>query len=246
MPRRSPWTLELSQARLRPPVGGAGARAGPGVLTQHTEQAAHLRQCGPGGVADVQQPFGPLGGHARGGQPGRLGLHSDHGDVMGDDIVQLTGDACAFLACGVLHEGAGHDLPGGRVLQGLSARPLREPGKGRCRGQRSQQHRTHPEAGVHRSRRREHHERQTDNDGEELGAVAAEAVPGDQLCAAARQRHRLEERERPYAREVATIRSRSEGRTKGPEPVLVPHPGHRGLAGDGGSGVLGKDGKHGT
>jgi hypothetical protein len=98
--------VELLEARL-----GLPARLGAGVLAQQPQQPAHLVQSRPGGVADGGQPLGPLGGHARRGQAGDLGLDGDHGDVVGDDVVQLTGDPRPLPAGGVLQQGGLHGLP---------------------------------------------------------------------------------------------------------------------------------------
>ena len=133
LPGRVEQFVELAQARLGLPVRHTGL----GVLAEHAEQPPHLGQRGPGGVADRRQPLRPGRGHPRGGQPGGLRLHGDHGDVVRHHVVQLAGDAGAFPPRRVLEQGARDDLPGGAVLDRVAAgpavrsRPARPPGRAR-------------------------------------------------------------------------------------------------------------------
>ena len=48
-------------------VGAELTQAGLGVFAQHAEQPPHFGQAGPRGIADLQQPLSPRGGHPRGG-----------------------------------------------------------------------------------------------------------------------------------------------------------------------------------
>ena len=127
-PEASRASSSSSLSWRRPGWGCRSSARGPGVLAQHAEQPPHLGQRGPRGVADRGQPLRPGGGHPGGGQPGRLRLHGDHGDVVGDNVVQLAGDAGAFPAGHVLDQRAGDDLPGSAVLRSLAAGPPRGPG----------------------------------------------------------------------------------------------------------------------
>ncbi len=114
---------------------------------------------------------------------------------MGDDIVQLAGDASPFAARRVLEHGARDDLPRGRVRQGLAARPLRHAGQGSRRRQRREQHGEHPRLAARGAGQREHQERRGEHHGQELRAAAAEPIPGDQLRSQARDGQKVEQRE---------------------------------------------------
>ena len=48
------------------------------------------RPTGPRGVTDRAQPLGRGRRQPGGGDPGRLGLHRDHRDVVGDHVVQFA------------------------------------------------------------------------------------------------------------------------------------------------------------
>jgi ABC-2 type transport system ATP-binding protein len=96
---------------LRHPVeAGLGRAVGfaVDVSAQDAEQASHLGQRVAGGVADRGEALAPLGRHVRRRQARRLGLHGDHRDVVGDDVVQLAGDPRAFLRGRLLAQGVGH------------------------------------------------------------------------------------------------------------------------------------------
>jgi hypothetical protein len=196
VPRSVDEVVQLAQSRLRVPVRGFD----PGVLAQHAEQPPHLGQRGPGGVADVGQPLRTGGGHPRGGQAGCLRLHDDHRDVVGDDVVQLAGDASPFTARGVLEQRAGDDLPGGPVLNGLAARPPCDPGQGRRRGQRGQQHREDVDLGTSGAGECQHQVRRGENHGQQRRTVPAETIPGDELRRHCGHGQRLESCERQHAR----------------------------------------------
>ncbi len=118
---------------------------------------------------------------------------------MGDDIVQLAGDACAFPPRRVLEQGAGDGLAGGAVLHGLAARPVRGPGPGRRRSERGQQHGGNPGLSQGRGGEREHQEGQGQARGQQLRAVAPEPVQDGQLGQQARDGQRPEGRERQHA-----------------------------------------------
>jgi hypothetical protein len=102
------------QARLR-----LARRVRVRVLPQDTEESAHLGQRRPRGVADGEQLAGAVGGHARRGEPGGLGLHCDHRDVVRHDVVELAGDAGPLTASLVLEERSGHGLLRGVARPGL-------------------------------------------------------------------------------------------------------------------------------
>ena len=90
-------------------VGGVGV----GVLAQHAEQPPHLGEAARAVSPIADELLAPAAGMPGSREPGRLGLHGDHRDVVGDDVVQLTRDACALAASGVLQQVTGGDLPGG-------------------------------------------------------------------------------------------------------------------------------------
>ena len=106
----------------RPGVGQVGLGQA-GVLAQHAEQAAHLGQPGPGGVADGGEPLGARVGQPGRGQPGGLGLHRDHRDVVGDHVVQLAGDPGPLAAGQVIGQHPLGELAGGAVGPALLACP---------------------------------------------------------------------------------------------------------------------------
>lgn len=173
---------------------------GLGVLAEHAEQAAHLGEGGPGGVADAEQSFGSLGGHASGGDPGGLGLHGDHGDVVADDVVEFPDDAGAFTAGRVLPLGAGHDLADGGVFAQVcagAAGESRESGRG---GQGREQDDPDAVGGVVGGGQRQGEEGHPAQPGREDLSAAGEPVLGDELGGDARQGQGVEDRERADAR----------------------------------------------
>ena len=135
VPEASLASSSSSLSCCRPGWGCRSAHLGLGVLAQHAEQPPHLGQRRAGGVADRGQPLRAGRGHARRGQPGGLGLHGDHRDVVRHDVVQLAGDPRALPARRVLEQRARDDLLGGAVLRGLGCapagrpRPTRPPGR---------------------------------------------------------------------------------------------------------------------
>ncbi len=89
--------------------GGLGGRLGVAGLAQQSDGGAQFLQRGAAGPAHMGEGLlglvGPLV-HDVGGDPG---LHVDQGDVVGDHVVQIAGDAQAFLgdpAAGLLLAGA--------------------------------------------------------------------------------------------------------------------------------------------
>jgi hypothetical protein len=68
-----------------------------GVLAGHPQQAAQLAERVSGGISDRFEALLALFRQARGAQTGGLGLDGDHRHVVGNDVVQLTGDAGALL-----------------------------------------------------------------------------------------------------------------------------------------------------
>ena len=138
--------VRAEQARAE--LAGPG---GPGVLAQHAEQPPHLGQAGPRGVTDLKQPRSTGRRHPGGGQPGRLRLDGDHGNVVGHDVVQFPGDPGPLPAGHVLEQGVGDDLPGGAVRLRRQARPPRDPGQGGRRSQRGQEHDQHAFFRIYRT-----------------------------------------------------------------------------------------------
>jgi hypothetical protein len=186
--------VELSQAGLGLPDG----RVRVGVFTQHAEQPPHLGQRGPRGVANGQQPLRPGRGHARGGQPGRLGLHGDHRDVVRDHVVQLASDPGPLAARQVLGQAARDGLAGRALLGGLSPGPLGDPGQGRGRAQRGQQDGQHRGLRADRTDQRHDQERHGQRHGQHLGTGAAEPVQGDELGRRAAHGQRFEQGQRQH------------------------------------------------
>ena len=74
---------------------------------QHPDQTAHLGHAEPAGVFDPAQGQRCLTGIALDHRSGGSGLDDHHAHRMRDDVVQLTGDAGAFLHDGVV----GHPFP---------------------------------------------------------------------------------------------------------------------------------------
>jgi hypothetical protein len=91
-----------------------------------------------GGVADGEQLPGAVRGHARRGEPGGLGLHGDHRDVVRHDVVELAGDAGPLTASLVLEEGRGHALGRGVARPGLAPEAASPSGAGRAQGHQRQ------------------------------------------------------------------------------------------------------------
>ena len=127
-----------------------GCRVLLGVLAEHAEQAAHLGQPGPGGVADRGEPLCARGGQPRRGQPAGLCLHRDHRDVVRDHVVQLAGDPGPLPARQVIGQHPLGFLAGGAVALALLARSPRHRGHRRERDRRRQQDREHPGLGGRR------------------------------------------------------------------------------------------------
>ncbi len=82
--------VELFETGLRSQLGRVDRGA------HHAEQPAHLVEGGPGRVANRGEPVGSQLGQAGGGEASTLGLNRDRRDVMGDDVVQLSGDPGAL------------------------------------------------------------------------------------------------------------------------------------------------------
>ena len=141
-------------------------------------------------------------------QPGRLRLHDDHRDVVGDDVVQVPRDAGPLAARDVVGEVRREELPrpawSARLAPGRSGRapptPPRAPpppaatvrteaGAARTAVGQRQRRRTAPASDAHQERR----------------AAAAEAVEDVQLAGHAR---------RPSACRTASIDSDGGGRDR--------------------------------
>ena len=106
---------------LRSGCGRRSAGSSSASVAQDAEQPSHLGQRRAGGVADRRQLSGSGIGKPGRGQPGCLGLHGDHRDVVGDDVVQLAGDARPLAARGVLDQRAGDRPAGPRRCTSASA-----------------------------------------------------------------------------------------------------------------------------
>ena len=141
---------DAGQRQGGPAAGRLGCRVLLGVLAEHAEQAAHLGQPRPGGVADRGEPLCARGGQPRRGQPAGLRLHRDHRDVVRDHVVQLAGDPGPLPARQVIGEHSLGDLAGGAVALALLARSPRHRGHCRERDRRRQQNREHPGLGGRR------------------------------------------------------------------------------------------------
>jgi hypothetical protein len=171
---------ELLETGLRRP-----RRLRSGVLAQHAEQPAHLRERRARGVADGQQALGALRRHPGCRDTRRLGLHRDHRDVVRDDVVQLTRDPGPLAARGQLEQRALDRL----ALGGAGARPARlrvrddDPGgeRGRDAGDGRQPERQHGErrrrrqsggrrerAAAHERERQRRAQREQERDGDDV------------------------------------------------------------------------------
>ena len=193
-----------------------------GVLAQHAEQAAHLGQPGPGGVADRGEPLS-TGRRQRGrGQPGRLRLHRDHRDVVGDHVMQFARDPGPLAAGQVIGQHPLGGLADGAVGPALLAGCPRHRGYRRERDRRRQQHRQHPglrgrpgQAGRgprdrHRSpadagtgqHEREREERHSQRNGQDQRPGPCQPVRDHQQRGRPRDRHQLEQDQRQHGRHV--------------------------------------------
>ena len=196
-----------------------GCRVLLGVLAEHAEQAAHLGQPGPGGVADRGEPLCARGGQPRRGRPAGLCLHRDHRDVVRDHVVQLAGDPGPLPACQVIGQHPLGFLAGGAVALALLARSPRHRGHRRERDRRRQQDREHPGLGGRRGQaghgrhphaprggpgqhQGEPEERCPQHDGEGQGPGSRQPVRGHQQRRRPRDRHQLEQRQRQRRRQV--------------------------------------------
>ena len=103
--------VEAVQPRLRATRIARVAMVIVAVRPQHAEQAAQLGHRVAGGRADDLEPLAALLGHAGRGQAGGVGLDGDHGHVVGDDVVQLAGDAGALGQGGLVALGLGDGTP---------------------------------------------------------------------------------------------------------------------------------------
>ena len=78
-------------------VPGCGASASSeSSAAQDAEQAAHLPERVPSGVADRAQRGGGRRRSLLGARRGAVGLHDDHRQRMGDDVMQLASDPGAL------------------------------------------------------------------------------------------------------------------------------------------------------
>ena len=120
--------VQAREARLR-----VARRLRLRVLAQDAEQPAHLRQRVARCLADRLEVRAGLLRQALDRQAGALGLHGDRRDVVSDDVVQVSGDACALAHRGLVLQRVDHRLPRlvalGERLAALAARVAE-----RCRG----------------------------------------------------------------------------------------------------------------
>ncbi|GAA3237334.1 hypothetical protein GCM10020256_56700 [Streptomyces thermocoprophilus] len=89
--------------------GGFGGCLGVAGLAQQSDGGAEFVERGAAGLADVGEGLLGLVGPLVHDVGGDTGLHIDEGDVVGDDVVQVAGDAQTFLgdaAAGLLLAGA--------------------------------------------------------------------------------------------------------------------------------------------
>jgi hypothetical protein len=226
-PRLVHQVAELDKSGLRMPGGRHGGLEGRleggclGVLAQHAEQAAHLGQPGPGGVADRGQALGARRGQPGGGQPGGLGLHRDHRDVVGHHVVQLAGDPGPLPPGQVIGQHLLGGLAGGPVGPALLVRAPRHRGHRRDRDRRGQQHRQDPGLGARRGqggrgaghrrppgtgrggrhRDGDPEERHPQRDGGHPRSGARQPVRDQQQRGRPRHRHQLEQDERQHRRQ---------------------------------------------
>ena len=96
---------QLVEPRLRRAVGLAGD-----VLAQHAEQSPRLRERVAGRHGDRLEPAAGVRREPWRRQSRGLALHRDHGEVVGDDVVQLAGDPGALLHRGLLALAHRHPL----------------------------------------------------------------------------------------------------------------------------------------
>ena len=84
--------------------GEVGLRRRARVGAQHAQHPAQLGErrrgrCRPPSAIACPAPLGPRREHLLRG----LGLHGDHAHVVGDDVVQVAGDAHPLVGRGPLH-----------------------------------------------------------------------------------------------------------------------------------------------
>ena len=113
-PRRIPGVVDKLNQFFQPGLGPPNGLVF-GILSQHAQKPAHLRQRASRCISDRHEMFGTLFGQTARSQPRRLRLNSNHGDVMGDDIMKFSSDARPLAAGSILEKSLGKRLACGRV-----------------------------------------------------------------------------------------------------------------------------------
>ena len=139
--RTPPGPRRAARSSWRRPGWGCRSAASVPVSSRSTPSSRRISVSAARAVSPIAAAAALRPRAARGGQPGRLGLHRDHGDVVRDHVVQLAGDPGPFAAGCVLEQGARDDLPGRAVLARLAARPARDPGQAAAGASAGQQER---------------------------------------------------------------------------------------------------------